>query len=86
MRSAAGQAGQAGLRALGLRLAHLEARLQAPRYDVPGDAGPSYALAAPPACFVLPRQHERYFTELVRRLRQDFAERAEGPFAVFSLR
>src|SRR5258706_15059058 len=60
--------------------AMLEARLQAPRYDVPGDAGPSYALAAPPACFVLPRQHERYFTELVRRLRQDVAERADGPF------
>jgi hypothetical protein len=64
----------------------LDARLQAPRYDVPGDAGPSYTLpAAPPACFVLPRQHERYFPELVRRLRRDFAERAEGPFVVFAL-
>jgi 4-amino-4-deoxy-L-arabinose transferase-like glycosyltransferase len=64
----------------------LEERLRAPHYDPPGGAGSPYALlAVPPACFVLPRQHEPYFPDLVRRLRLEFPARTEGPFEVFSL-
>jgi hypothetical protein len=64
----------------------LEERLRTPRYDVPVSAGSPYEMpAALPACFVLPRQHERYFPELVRRLRLGFSGRIEGPFEVFSL-
>lgn len=64
----------------------LEERLRTPRYDVPVSAGSPYEMPATlPACFALPRQHERYFPELVRRLRLGFSGRIEGPFEVFSL-
>jgi hypothetical protein len=64
----------------------LDERLRAPRYDVPGGAGGSYAMpAAVPSCFVLPHGHDVHFPELARRLRRGFPVRAEGPFDVFAL-
>jgi len=67
-------------------LGALEERLRARRYDVPGGAGLSYTTpSAVPACFVVPRQHEHQFADLVQRLRHEFAARVEGPFEVFAL-
>jgi 4-amino-4-deoxy-L-arabinose transferase-like glycosyltransferase len=64
----------------------LAERLRMPRYDLPGGGAPPYATAAAvPACFVLPRQHERYFPELVAVLRDRFPARTEGRFEIFSL-
>jgi 4-amino-4-deoxy-L-arabinose transferase-like glycosyltransferase len=68
-------------------VASLDDRLRAPRWDVSGGDGRTYVVpSVTPACFVLPRIHERQFPELVERLRAAFPARSEGAFDVFALR
>jgi 4-amino-4-deoxy-L-arabinose transferase-like glycosyltransferase len=65
----------------------LDDRLRAPRWDVPGGDGTSYAVGSTvPACFVMPRDHEGFFPALAARLRAEFPVRRDGPFEIFDLR
>ena len=68
-------------------VATLDERLRAPRWDVPGGDGRTYATPSVlPSCFVLPRVQERQFPDLAERLRRAFPARREGAFEVFALR